>query len=407
MSRKNKKNTNKTTNIQTTAKVTTLQTQVKTNTPGETATMTQFHKEAKVVYKNTCANDPDIADFMSICKLEKTELKAHLKEWAEHLEMKIHDGDGYLLIEGDKDYPVLVTAHMDTVHKELIKDYYMYEGTSAGTVLTSPQGIGGDDRCGIYMITELVKRDYHPWILFCEDEEIGGVGSNKFVITEDVDLIADLKFFIELDRANDKDAVYYSCDNKEFKKWIENFGFEKAYGSFSDISHLSPATDTASVNLSCGYYNAHTTNEYVVWEEMIETINKVTEILDAVKAEPEMEKYDYQKEVSTWGRYGSYGRGSYYYDDYEDYNYGKYGNYGGYGSYGYSSKSTSRKSYAYSEGVETSYTGYFYYTDADGREEYEEEIKGDSKLSCIAKFLMEHSDISWDQVLDYVFDTDL
>ena len=382
----------------------TTATTVATNTTEKkiTSTIKNFSAKAEKEFLNNCPYE-DIAEFIAICKASQRNLKEALIDWANKNKKVFYSQDGFLLIEGDEELPVLVTAHMDTVHKELVNNYHIFE-SEGKTYITSPEGIGGDDRCGIYMICELVSRGYNPWILFCEDEEVGGVGSNKFVASDYVNLIKDLKFFIEFDRANAYDAVYYDCGNKNFQKWIEKFGFKKAYGSFSDISHLSPAADTASVNLSCGYYKAHTTDEYVVWDEMLETIDKVEVLFQEVESNSDMEKYAYEEDTYEYSRYGNYG------------GYGTYGGYGLYGRYGIyddfddgyyadsvSKKKKARKGYSLKEDIPTSYKAYFLYTDDEGYEEYETEVTGDSKMSCIGKFLMEN-DVKWSQVLDYYFD---
>ena len=46
--------------------------------------------------------------------------------------------------------------------------------------MMSPQGIGGDDRAGVYMILRLIQ-DLHCHVLFCEAEETGGHGAKAFV----------------------------------------------------------------------------------------------------------------------------------------------------------------------------------------------------------------------------------
>jgi hypothetical protein len=78
---------------------------------------------------------------------------------------------------------------------------------------------------------------------------------------------------VELDRKGVEDAVFYSCANEEFIKFVCNAtGNIKAHGSFSDISTLMPASKLCGVNLSCGYFQAHTKNEYVNYNIMMETI---------------------------------------------------------------------------------------------------------------------------------------
>lgn len=261
-------------------------------------------------------------NFKKICKMPQHVLKSWLKRLLIAKYEKVIDEDGFLYAEGDGKTPILLTAHMDTVHKEQCKDIVtaMYHGKH---ILTSKQGIGGDDRCGVWIIWMiLTKTKYRPSILFCEDEEIGGVGSAKFVKTKYINELKELKYFVELDRANNDDAVYYSCANLKFQRYIkETTGFIKAYGSFSDISHLSPATDVASVNLSCGYYKAHTTEEYVIYEEMFNTFKITKNLLSKAK---ECEAFDYQEEDWDWEyntKYGSYGSGVKSYYDYSAYNY--------------------------------------------------------------------------------------
>lgn len=43
----------------------------------------------------------------------------------------------------------------------------------------SPQGIGGDDRCGVFMVLQII-RSVNCHVLFCEDEETGGNGARAF-----------------------------------------------------------------------------------------------------------------------------------------------------------------------------------------------------------------------------------
>lgn len=280
-----------------------------------------------------------VNEFVKICKFDQKKLKAFLyRKLYEAGYLNLVSGDGYLLGVGSS---IMVTAHMDTVHKENVrdviienvaefnernknvinefdprkgwatKDYSLtIKGNLANTVISSPQGIGGDDRCGVFMILELLDRGYRPTVLFCEDEEIGGVGSNKFIRTSYSNVLEDMKYLIELDRANDSDAVFYDCGNEEFQNYImDKTGYEEASGSFSDIGHLSPDGDVASVNLSCGYYKAHTTSEYVIFEEMMNTIDKVVLLLDD---EENVEKFDYQR---------SYYKGWYVPRDYYSYDY--------------------------------------------------------------------------------------
>lgn len=274
------------------------------------------NKENEITYMGK-KNKTEFPEFIRYCLYDKTQLKNQLL-------MELFDyyngrdvvvGNGFIYVRGTTS--ILLTAHMDTVHKETVKDYYE-EKKDGKHIISSPQGIGGDDRCGIYMIMEILKTtDLRPYILFCEDEEIGGIGSGKFCQTSYADEMKKLNYMIELDRANRNDAVFYDCGNKEFKDYIcGTTGYEEEIGSFSDICNLSEDSDIASVNLSCGYYNAHTVAEYVIVEEMLATIQTVKDLLGMEKADSL--QYDYQevKYYKNWG-YNSLSSYSKYYNDYK------------------------------------------------------------------------------------------
>ena len=227
--------------------------------------------------------------FTEICKMSQQEVKAYMAKYLASHQYNVVNKDGFLYAKGD--VPVLLVAHMDTVHKQKINTIIEANGK-----ISSPQGIGGDDRCGVFIIMNIVK-DLHCSVVLCEDEEIGGVGAHKFADTE---FIHDLgvNYMIEFDRMNANDAVFYSCDNEEFTNFVTDFtGFKTAYGSFSDISVLAPAAKIAAVNLSCGYYKAHTTDEYVVYDEMLATIQAAKALI-----ETECDKFEYipKKQTSLW-----------------------------------------------------------------------------------------------------------
>lgn len=202
--------------------------------------------------------------FEDICRMTQTEVKEYMKQYLTSKEYEPVCEDGFLYAKGT--IPVLLVAHMDTVHKKQCEEIVTLNG-----VLSSPQGIGGDDRCGIFMIANIVK-DLHCSVLLCEDEEIGMVGAKKFCVSKYIDQL-DVNYMIELDRKGVDDAVFYSCANEEFIKFVlDATGNTKAWGSFSDISTLMPITKLCGVNLSCGYFNAHTTSEYVNYKVMTDAI---------------------------------------------------------------------------------------------------------------------------------------
>lgn len=241
-------------------------------------------------------------DFKKILKMDQTELKQYLFELLKTKGYNPNFRDGFIYAKGD--IPVMLVAHMDTVHKSKVKEIYV---SDCGNI-TSPQGIGGDDRCGIYMITQLMQ--HKPYILFTEEEEVGGVGAKKFASAYDKSEIEDInvKYIIELDRKGCNDMVFYDCDNPEFEKYIGKFGWDNRWGSYSDICSVAPVIGAAAVNLSSGYYKPHTTEEIINIDDVMTNIKRVRKMIKAsVKDEVPSFKYIANKySYDDYCGYGSY-----------------------------------------------------------------------------------------------------
>lgn len=240
--------------------------------------------------------------------MDQLTLKKYVAKQLSVTHSNIQSDNGYVFAQGTM--PVLLVAHLDTVHQNLPQTILYDETTEA---LSSPEGIGGDDRAGIYMVLEVIKK-FNCSVLFCEDEEIGAVGANKFI---DADIAQQLNFnyIIEFDRKGSNDAVFYDCDNPEFEEFITKDFFKTAHGSFTDISILAPFFRCAAVNLSCGYYNAHTKDEYIVIPEMLTVIEEACAILERTT---ENDAFEYIESESSWDwRSHDYSE-SYYIIEYED-----------------------------------------------------------------------------------------
>ena len=212
--------------------------------------------------------------FKKIAVLNQGELKKTLyltlKQYYNKDDL-IYD-EGFIVAKGSK---VALISHLDTIHQLVPTEIY-YDRDQG--VIWSPQGIGGDDRCGVYAILKVVSEGYRPTIIFVEDEEIGGKGALKLVSKYPI-APTQLNCLIELDRMGDNDSVFYDCDNPEFENYINHFGFETNYGTFSDISIIAPAWTIAAVNLSIGYFEEHTKQERIFVESLDATIEKIKLIL--------------------------------------------------------------------------------------------------------------------------------
>ena len=190
----------------------------------------------------------------------------------------------YLLCKGD--IPVMLIAHVDTVFPKLPTEIYYDEEKS---VMWSPQGLGADDRAGIFAILNILSKGYKPYLCFTNDEEAGGLGANALVRAYPEDRF-NLKYIIELDRRGEKDCVFYRCDNENFIEYVESFDFVLNWGTFTDISIICPQWKVAGVNLSVGYFNEHSFVETLNFDYLFNTIEKVCKMLDDVN---NIEKFEY------------------------------------------------------------------------------------------------------------------
>ena len=196
--------------------------------------------------------------------------------------------NNYLLCKGD--IPIMLVAHVDTVFQFLPTDIYYDKDKN---VMWSPQGLGADDRAGIFAILAILSRGYKPYLCFTNGEEEGGIGARALIQAYPTDMF-NLKYIIELDRRGEKDCVFYRCDNEKFENYVESFDFTMNWGTFTDISIICPAWKVAGVNLSVGYFNEHSLIETLNFSYLYSTIEKVCKMLDDVN---NAEKFEYIEDI--------------------------------------------------------------------------------------------------------------
>lgn len=246
---------------------------------------------------------------MRLLKLDEEALKDELYNYLLSIGMPVVSSENFLYSMGK--IPVLLVAHLDTVF-DAPPDSLCYD-KDRNIIFGKNGGIGGDDRCGVYAILEILKR-YRPHVLFTCGEEIGGIGAGDATFELDR---PNVKYMIELDRQGNNDCVFYNCGNEQFIQYIESFGFVTDFGTFSDISILGPDWDIAAVNLSCGYYHEHTEKEYIKFDELQQVINRVKKMLRRAK---HAEYYDYQPIYKTENMFAFDKFDDDYYDElYDDY----------------------------------------------------------------------------------------
>lgn len=238
-----------------------------------------------------------------LISLNQKQVKKTVSSFLKKKYSKVIESNDYILAEGD--IPIALVAHMDTVwEKDLIhkrKDLY-YDRRKG--VLWHPHGAGFDDRAGVFAILKIIRDGFKPHVIFTTDEEKGGVGAVELVTNIPTCPFEDLKYIVELDRANESDCVFYDCFNQEFINYIESFGFIEDWGTFSDIDLICPEWEVAGVNLSIGYKNEHTASEILHVNALFKTISRVKNMLQNADT---ADHYKYI--LSPYAKYYSYAYG--------------------------------------------------------------------------------------------------
>ena len=103
--------------------------------------------------------------FERILRLPQQKLKGMLESHLIRSGYRPVSERGFLYASGE--LPVLLVAHLDTVHHQTVRDICY---SAERRIVMSPQGIGGDDRAGVFTILHIIRRA-RCHVLFCEDEE--------------------------------------------------------------------------------------------------------------------------------------------------------------------------------------------------------------------------------------------
>jgi len=299
------------------------------------------------LYKLTTMNIDFLKEVLSIPSISGNEsmVRDYIIEYAKDNGIEHYtDEKGNLYLTKGSDYMTsgeyypCVVAHMDTVHRShsdligsktnLIIESSTYSEGSNGEMTTliakhpktkQQTGIGGDDKCGVYVCLEMFNRfDVLKGAFFVE-EEIGMLGSKE----ADDDFFKNVGYAIQFD-APSSNWISEVCSgvklfDEEFKSEIKDTLNECGYTNFSvdpftDVNQLAKKYDFNCLNLGCGYYRQHTNSEYVVVEEVFDSVRAGEKLISKLK----LEKYIHNK-VEKKPLLNEVNHSIYDFDSYEEY----------------------------------------------------------------------------------------
>lgn len=180
--------------------------------------------------------------------------------------------------------PVLLQAHIDTKRVVTVDEPLIL--CSEHGVLTNANGIlGGDDRCGVAGMLEIEEmHTSKPFLLFTNYEEVGGLGMKAFLTGDLINSYIDMIYLcLALDRRGHNEYVYYSPNiPDELAAKLTKLGYFVAQGSYSDCRDLWFDTDICAINVSVGYGQQHTADEFILMESYVSSILRADRLMQMI-----------------------------------------------------------------------------------------------------------------------------
>ena len=195
-------------------------------------------------------------------------------------------GNLYIIKGVSETYPCIV-AHLDQVQRNHSKDFIPIE-TKELIFGYSPrnrrqEGLGADDKNGIWIALKCLEKYKILKVAFFVEEETGCRGSSQ----ADMDFFRDCRFVIQPDRRGHQDLIatigWTDLCSDEFLKvtGYKQFGYQETEGAMTDILALKEnGLEVSCINLSCGYYEPHTDNEFTVKADLMNCLHLTGHIIE-------------------------------------------------------------------------------------------------------------------------------
>lgn len=223
----------------------------------------------------------------------------------------------------------ILNAHMDTVQK--------FDDTVGCTkklkikrdkISAKNCIIWWDDKCWIAIAMQIYEEVWDKVsLLFTRQEEVGCIWIWR-VFTDDelTKLIEQAPYALTLDRRSNGDIIGYDngyC-SKEFENRIAEitkpYGYKPAKWLCSDANHICKHINC--VNLSVGYYNPHSKQEYVDCKDLINSLEAIKEIINTIKSTEQYEIYTTPYQYPKYSSIYDYGNSDYSYPNKSLFDYG-------------------------------------------------------------------------------------
>ena len=177
--------------------------------------------------------------------------------------------------KGESETFPCIVAHADQVQRTHSRDFRAIEtrdiifGYSAKN--HQIEGLGADDKNGIFIALEALKKFDCLKVVFFKEEETGCQGSSH----AEMKFFDNCRFVIQCDRRGNSDFITnIGCTDLCSEKFIqdiapEKWGYKEEQGMMTDVETLKEkGLSVSAINMSCGYYNPHTDEEITVKRDL-------------------------------------------------------------------------------------------------------------------------------------------
>lgn len=184
-------------------------------------------------------------------------------------------------------YPC-IAAHLDEIHFPCKRDIIVDNDTLYAVDTNNNRvGCGADDKNGIWVLLHLLHTEpLIKAVLFVQEEKQGDQPGCQGAKACDLEFFKDVRYIIECDRKGATDVVICGkgislCDEDFISPEILNkHNYQMVDGGKTDVVELKMrGLDIPVCNVSCGYYNAHTANEYTHFSELQHCLSFITDVL--------------------------------------------------------------------------------------------------------------------------------
>lgn len=176
-------------------------------------------------------------------------------------------GNLYAIKGKAETYPCIV-SHLDQVQRLHPRDFRAIETRDIIFGFSAKEhtfcGLGADDKNGIIICLQAIKKYDCMKVVFFKEEETGCRGSSR----AEMKFFEDCRFVVQCDRRGNSDLITnIGCYDLCSEKFIQDidpakWGYKEETGLMTDVETLKEnGLAVSAVNMSCGYYNPHTDEE--------------------------------------------------------------------------------------------------------------------------------------------------